>query len=561
MDKLQLTITVLGGLAIFVYGMGLMSEGLTQIAGARLKTVLGYITRNRMMAILAGTGVTAVIQSSSATTVMTVGFVNAGLLDLTQAIGVIFGANIGTTITGQIVSLKLDNLALPAVTLGVAGLMLARRAVSRGAWKTILGFGLLFLGMTMMGTELKTVAKEPGFIAFFSKFDCTPGPNGYLPFYSVFGAIAVGTLCTMLVQSSSATIGITIALAEAGLINIWTAVPIVLGDNIGTTITAAFASIGTNANARRTALAHALFNVLGTIIVVSSFLAVFVGDSGIKAPAFFQLVESCTDGNGFSGENLGRHVAMAHTLFNVSNVCILSFFIPLLARLCRRIISDGPQQRTVTLEPHLLAVPGLALQAASRALADMTKRSWTIASASLSTLIGRAHADEESVTRAEKEIDDMQLKIRDYLVDISRCKLSEREAAALPEMLHCINDAERISDLALKVYRKTSRVQKSRISSDAIDKISKIASKVRSFARITVDTLKSSRVNTDAVAAAEKEIHDLAKTTVREFTLNMKDHGDGSPNDIAVLSVISALRDIARHLGNIAVRVPFIKSR
>ena len=150
MEKVKLAITVLGGLAIFVYGMGLMSEGLTQIAGARLKKILAYVTRNRFMAILAGAGVTALIQSSSATTVMTVGFVNAGLLDLTQAIGVIFGANIGTTITGQIVSLKLDDLALPAVTLGVAGLMLAKRAVSRGAWKTVLGFGLLFLGMTMM---------------------------------------------------------------------------------------------------------------------------------------------------------------------------------------------------------------------------------------------------------------------------------------------------------------------------------------------------------------------------------------------------------------------------
>jgi Na/Pi-cotransporter len=475
-----------------------------------------------------------------------------------EAIGVIFGANIGTTITGQIVSLKLDDLALPAVTLGVAGLMLARRAVSRGAWKTVLGFGLLFLGMTMMSTELKTIAKESGFIAFFSKFDCTPGVGGYLPILSVLGAIAVGTLCTMIVQSSSATIGITIALAEAGLINIWTAIPIVLGDNIGTTITAAFAAIGTNANARRTALAHALFNIIGTALIVSSFAIVFADATGVNAPAFFQLVDECTKGNGFAGENPGRHVAMAHTLFNVTNVCVLSFFIPLLARLCQRIIPDGRQQHTVTLEPHLLTVPSLALQAASRALADMTRRSWTIASASLNTLIGRAHADEASVTRAEKEVDDMQLKIRDYLVSISCRKLSDSEASAIPELLHCINDAERISDLALKVYRKTSRVQKSRISSDAIDGIGKLASKVRSFARITTEALKTSHVDIEAIESAEREIHELAKATTRRFSLHMKDHGDGSQNDIAVLSVISALRDIARHLGNIAVRIPAI---
>ena len=558
MEKFQLLVTVLGGLAIFVYGMGLMSEGLTQIAGARLKAVLGYITRNRVMAIAAGAGITAIIQSSSATTVMTVGFVNAGLLDLTQAIGVIFGANIGTTITGQIVSLKLDDLAFPAIIVGVAGLMLAHRAIMRGTWKTILGFGLLFLGMTMMSTELKVVAKDPGFIAFFSKFDCTPSTGGFLPILSVLGAIAVGTICTMVVQSSSATIGITIALAEAGLINIWTAIPIVLGDNIGTTVTAALASIGTNANARRTALAHALFNTIGTFILVCTFPIVLANAKGACAPAFYHLVNLCAEGNAFAGEAPGRHVAMAHTLFNVTNVCILSFFIPLLARICKRIIPEGRAQRTVTLEPHLLPVPSLALQAASKALADMTRRSWTIASAALNTLVGRAAADEASIERAEKEIDDMQIKIRDYIVSISRGKLTEREAAAIPELLHCVNDAERISDLALKVYRKTSRVQSSRISSEAIEGIGNVSKKVRQLARSTIETLKKTKMDVGDISSFEKEIHEFTKATARTLTLHMKDQGDGSKNDIAVLSVLSALRDIARHLGNIAVRIPMI---
>ncbi|MBO5940183.1 MAG: Na/Pi cotransporter family protein [Kiritimatiellae bacterium] len=558
MEKVQLFISVLGGLAIFVYGMGLMSEGLTQVAGVRLKAVLGYITRNRVMAIAAGAGITAIIQSSSATTVMTVGFVNAGLLDLTQAIGVIFGANIGTTITGQIVSLKLDDLALPAVTIGVAGLMLAHRSVMRGTWKTVLGFGLLFLGMTMMSSELKAVAKDPAFISFFSKFDCTPDPSGRLPMLSVLGGIAVGTVCTMIVQSSSATIGITIALAEAGLINIWTAVPIVLGDNIGTTITAAFAAIGTNTNARRTALAHALFNILGTCILVCTFPLVLAGKSGAGAPAFFHLVNICADGNAFAGEAPGRHVAMAHTLFNVANVCLLSFFIPQLARLCQRIIRDGRAQRTVTLEPHLLTVPSLALEAATRAVADMTRRSWTIASASLNTLVGRASADDASIERGEKEIDEMQIKIRDYIVSVSRCKLTNREAAAIPELLHCVNDAERISDLALKVYRKTSRVQSSKISAEAIEGISQVSVKVRQLAYDTIDALKNPSSDIKAITVAEKEIHEFAKATARTLTLHMKDQGDGSTNDIAVLSVLSALRDIARHLGNIAVRIPTI---
>ena len=163
----QVAITVLGGLALFIYGMGLMSEGLTLVAGARMKSILGYVTRNRVAAIASGAGITALIQSSSATTVMTVGFVNAGLLSLTQAIGVIFGANIGTTVTGQLVSLKVTDLALPAVVLGVVGLMVARRSMILGAWRTVLGFGLLFFGMNMMSHELKALAKLPEFISFF----------------------------------------------------------------------------------------------------------------------------------------------------------------------------------------------------------------------------------------------------------------------------------------------------------------------------------------------------------------------------------------------------------
>ena len=365
--NIQVATTVLGGLALFIYGMGLMSEGLTQVAGARMKAVLGYVTKNRLAAIAAGACITALIQSSSATTVMTVGFVNAGLLSLTQAIGVVFGANIGTTVTGQLVSLKVTDLALPAVVLGVFGLMVARRAMTRGAWRTVLGFGLLFFGMNMMSRELKGLAKLPEFISFFSHFDCSPSAGGYLPFGAVLGAIAVGTLCTVAVQSSSATIGITIALANAGVINLWTAVPIVLGDNIGTTVTALLASIGTNVNARRAALAHALFNILGTLLLVMTFVLVFA-EGGVRAPAFFHLVNACAEGNAFLGENPGRHVAMAHTLFNVANVVVLSFFIPLLARLCTRLLRDGTGLKVTSLEPRLLANPEVALMAAWRTL-------------------------------------------------------------------------------------------------------------------------------------------------------------------------------------------------
>lgn len=555
MNILQLTTTVLGGLALFIYGMGLMSEGLTQIAGARMKAVLGYVTRNRVFAILAGAGVTALIQSSSATTVMTVGFVNAGLLSLQQAIGVVFGANIGTTMTGQLVSFNLADIALPTVVVGVAGTMAARRLRTRAFWRAVLGFGLLFFGMNMMSHELKSLAKLPEFVRVFSVFDCAPSAAGYLPLGSVLGAIAVGTLCTMVVQSSSATIGITIALAEAGLINIWTAVPIVLGDNIGTTVTAALAAIGTNANAKRTALAHALFNVIGTVLLVSTFPFVFANGAGERAPAFFHLVNASAEGDVFAGANLGRHVAMAHTLFNVTNVVVLAFFIPLLARICERLIGEGKSGRTVLLEPHLLASPELALHAATLALGDMTRRAWTVASAALATCLGKAAVDADSIENAENGVDAMQADIRAYLIQISQRSLTDRQACMIPEVIHCVNDAERISDLALRVYRKTNRVRGT-LPADVRADVAAVIGQVRLFAHATVEAIKTGRPIAEDPVALENAIHTAVRKATRAFSAHLHDSGERTEGDLAVLAVFSCLRDISRHLGNIATRIP-----
>ncbi len=558
-EGFKMVATVLGGLALFVYGMGLMSDGLKATAGEKMKAALAYMTRNRVCAILAGAGVTALVQSSSATSVMTVGFVNAGLLSLEQAIGVIFGANVGTTITGQIVSLKLSDLALPAVTLGVIGLAVARRTTTRGAWRTVLGFGLLFFGMNLMGHELKALAKLPGFIGFFSRFDCTPSASGFLPLGGVFGAIAVGTLCTMLVQSSSATIGITIALAEAGVINLWTAVPIVLGDNIGTTVTAALAAIGTNAQAKRTALAHALFNVIGTALLVLSFVLVFAGASGVSAPAFFHLVDACATGRGLAGENPGRHVAMAHTLFNIANVLVLSFFIPALARLCTAIIRSKDEARARSLEPKLLATPSLALQAASHALADMTRRAWTVASVALNSCLGKATVGPDAIEGAEREIDTLQGEIKAYLVEVSQRRLTAREAQMIPELIHCVNDAERISDLALRVYRKTSRGKGGFADVDVRRDVAQVASQVRAFAHATIRTVRSGDDAAFDPKTAEQNIRTSIRRITRASWADPRARGVQAGEAFAVLAVFSCLRDISRHLGNIAVRAPALR--
>ncbi len=545
MNTINTVITVLGGLAIFIYGMNLMSDGLKEIAGEKLKTALSYMTRNRFFAILAGIGVTALIQSSSATTVMTVGFVNAGLLSLQQAIGVIFGANVGTTITGQIVSFKLNDIALPCVTLGVIGLLIAKRAFPRGIWRTVLGFGLLFFGMTLMSDQLKVLSSNESFRGFFETFNCTPSKGGYMPTLAVLGAIAVGTLTTMLIQSSSATIGIAIALANAETISMWTAVPIVLGDNIGTTITAAFASIGANANARRTALAHALFNLIGTSIIVVSFFFVYTDKDGFSAPVFFHLINAITEGNAFAGANPGRFVAMAHTAFNVTNVIILASFIPLLAKLCTFIIKDKSDRPDSILEPRLLSTPELACDASVRALADMLRRATTLSQVAVRSGLGEAAIPRDVIQEEEDKIDERQNEIRDYLVAISQHKIGKRVATSIPEIVHCVNDAERISDLALILHARTSKIGEN-LTPDERTCVYTLLTGIRELS----STVRKSLLGDKSAVISAKEIeHSLLE--------ELKTRAVGVTN-IPLIGVFSSFRDIIRHLGNITARIDAI---
>lgn len=551
MCVMRTVIGVLGGLAIFIFGMTLMSEGLHQVAGNRMKTVLAYVTRNRVAAIFAGTFVTALIQSSSATTVMTVGFVNAGLLSLQQAIGVVFGANIGTTVTGQMVSFKLDGLALPAIIAGTAGLLIARRATWQGSARTLLGFGLLFFGMTLMSDELKSVSTFPSFIRVFQSFDCTPQPGQPMPFGAVLGAIGIGTLMTMLVQSSSATIGLTIALANSGLLNIWTAVPIVLGDNIGTTITAILASLNANRTARQTAAAHSMFNVLGTGVMVGLF---YVPVRGV--PCFLHLVNDVTSGNVFLGENIGRHVAMAHTLFNVTNVVLMTPFIGTLAWLCEHLIpAKKATTATVHLEKNLLNTPSLALFCAMRALADMTDSAWRTAELALRGYKDGKPVKVSDIEAMEDEVDRNQSEIMDYLVQLTRKELSEQQAAAIPVLMHCVNDAERISDLALLIARRAeAQTTSSRFSKDALEELETLLEKATTIAGLTHESLQDGRFLAKAVGIVVEDLEKLAHASMQGHVDRLQKGLCTPERGLVFVEVVGAVENIVRHLENIAQR-------
>ena len=553
LNLVAILIAVLGGMAIFIFGMTLMSDGLQQVAGSKMKKALAYITRNRVTAILAGTFITSIIQSSSATTVMTVGFVNAGLLSLKQAIGVVFGANIGTTVTGQMVSFNLDNLAFPAIIIGVLMLLVCRRVVLQGIARTILGFGLLFFGMTLMSDELKNISNFPSLVAFFQMFDCTPTTvGGNMPLKAVLGSIGIGTLVTCVVQSSSATIGLTIALANSGLLNFWTAFPIVLGDNIGTTITAILASLSANRTAKQTALAHSLFNILGTLVMVVLFYVPYRG-----TPCFLHFVDYVTAGEVFRGENLGRHVAMAHTLFNVTNVIVLTSFISSLAWLCQHIIPSKSIPVVTRLEPHLLNTPSLALVCAINALADMTEKSWMLASDVLRTCKKGSSLSRERVKNVEDEVDRMQAEIVEYLVKLTRKELTEEQAKIIPVLMHCVNDAERISDIAYLVARSEAFQSKAlAFSSDAVAELEVVLEKADAIASMTLESIRSSHPIGAAkmIELIKRDLKTVSQSASQAHVDRIQKGVCQPEFGMAHVEIIAAVENIVRHLENIAQR-------
>ena len=300
---MDIALPVLGGLGLFLYGMNIMGSGLQRVAGNKLKKLIEVLTNNRFMGVLVGAIVTMVIQSSSATTVMVIGFVNAGIMNLSQAVGIIMGANLGTTITAQLIAFNLTDYAPLAVAIGVAIWITTSKKKTKTIAEVIIGFGILFIGMDMMSTGLKPLANSPAFSEIILKLN-----NPFL-------AMLVGVALTTIVQSSSASIGLIQALASQGLLGINIAFPILFGENIGTTTTALISSVGANKTAKKAALIHFLFNLVGTII----FMTVLRRPVGL-------IVEAMSPGQ------VSRQIANAHTLFNLINILIQLPFANLLVR-------------------------------------------------------------------------------------------------------------------------------------------------------------------------------------------------------------------------------------
>ena len=560
----SVVISVLGGLALFVFGMNLMSDGIKNIAGENMKKIIRFFAARSVIAVLAGALVTAVLQSSSSSTVMVIGFINAGLLNLTQAIGLIMGANIGSTVTAQLIAFNLSGIAMPAIIIGF--LMSLNRPKHPLHWWGIgiLGFGFLFYGMTMMSSELKVLGSMPTFKSFFQLFDCTPAPGGIMPPGALLGAIGIGVAATVLVQSSAAVTGLVLALAAGNLVNFYTAVPLILGSNIGTTITAQLAALTANRVAKQAALAHTLFNIIG-VLIITVFLYIPYGEA--KTPIFLALVNSMTPGNALAEapQNLARHIAMAHTIFNVVVTIILLPATGLLAKICNKMIPIHDKVKVTLLEPSLLSTPSVALKQSSAAIKIMVTDAWKMVSVAVNQHFLTGENDPASVKaleEAEAKIDEMQSEVTAYLVRLTRRQLSVAQSELVPLLMHCTNDAERIADHVEVILNLTGRLSESerKLSETAVRDLKTLWDILDDQAKNVISGLGDA--NPAQVKTALKEEEKVAKLA-DQFEIdhiNRLREGNCTANmGIIFIEMLGELSKIGERLANISERTPEIQ--
>ena len=415
------------------------------------------------------------------------------------------------------------------------------------AWGgTIIGLGFLFFGMEIMSGELKVLAKDPVFMQAFQTFKCAP-VNGYLPFASLLGAIFVGLIATCVIQSSSACTGIIIALGASGLLDIYTAVALVLGSNIGTTITAQLAALASNRIAKQAALAHTLFNILGVIITIVCFWIVIDGQ-----PVFFRIIKML-------GGDLPRQIANAHTLFNVVTTLLLLPAIPLLAKICERIIPirSSTKVKFEFLEPHLLDTPSIALAQTNAALRKMLKKSWKMVNCALNVYNRNDEKNQQidkQLERREADVDERQKAISAYLAKLMTRQLSRHESEQIPLLLHCTNDAERIGDHAAIIRRIFTQMEESELSfsSGAEAEYDKMHDMLAELADTTIQMLKKPCIETQSEAVQmQRQLKNMLDISEKEHFTRIS-AGDCKPEvGILFLELLEEIRKITRHLENI----------
>lgn len=462
-ETLTTIFTLLGGLAVFLYGMNLMSEGLQKAAGEKMRYILGILTKNPVVGVMAGALITAVLQSSSATTVMVLGFVSAGLMSLPQAISVILGANIGTTMTAQIIAFKIDDFIWPIVFIGFAFYFFAKKESVKNVGQTLFGFGVLFVGITTMSNVMKPLAGSPIFIELIEKVSHVP----------VLGVL-VGTIMTVVVQSSSATIAVlqNFAIQPAAdgvtsILGLENAIPILLGDNIGTTITALLACIGQSKNAKRTAAAHSVFNITGSLIFIWI------------VPWFADVVRFISP-KGNEIDVISRQIANAHTLFNLTNTILWLPFIWVMVKIVMFLVpgkeEDETAQRTVLkfLDTNVLNQPIVALQMIGKEIVNASEYVKDVLESLEAAIVNNDISALSKARETGNVVKEIHKETVDYMSNLfTSGVLTEEQSIQAAGFMSVISDVERMALRSMEMAEAAQiKMEKSyKFSKEAMDEI------------------------------------------------------------------------------------------
>ena len=535
--------TLMGGIAMFLYGMDLMGKSLEQTAGSKLQGILSTMTASPVRALLLGMAVTAVIQSSGATTVMAVGFVNSGLMELHQAIGVIMGANVGTTVTGWLLSLSglegdsfLTQMLNPnawSPILGFIGIWLYTfgKDRRRGVGKIMLGFAILMSGMGIMSSAMSPLADEPWFMQLFLSFK-----------NPVLGVVA-GAVLTAVLQSSSASVGILQALCSTGAVTFSAAVPIIMGQNIGTTVTALISSAGANKNAKRTAFVHLYFNLIGTVV----FLLGFYGLNAVIGFSFFN-----ETANTFG-------IAIVHTVFNVVTTAILLPFNRVLERLAIMTVPDSPSdsgEQHSLLDERLLTTPSVAVGRAMLVGGDMAEICRTALLQAMSTTRVWNDAIADEVTRKEDAVDHYEDVLGTYLVKLSAKHLSQDDNRTVNTLLHTIGDFERVSDHAVNLIKAAREIRDKSIqfSEEALNDLSVLEAAVQDIVNRTVDAFQKNDVYAaKKIEPMEEVVDGLVREVKSRHIMRLQAGACSIEYGFVLDDLLTNYERIADHCSNIAV--------
>ena len=534
-------LTMIGGLCLFLFGMNLMGQALERRAGGRLRTVLGKMTGKVMTGFLTGLGVTAIIQSSSATTVMVVGFVNSGLMTLRQAVNVIMGANVGTTVTAWLLSLGgIDsgsvwvNLLKPSsftpvlALIGIVLYLFCKKAKQKDTGTILLGFATLMFGMETMSSAVAGLKDVPAFTNLFLAFK-----------NPVLGVLA-GAVLTGIIQSSSASVGILQALTVTGSVSYAAAIPIIMGQNIGTCVTAMISSVGTNKNAKRAAVVHLMFNVIGVAVLLTVFCIV----KAAFHPALFD--EPATM----------YGIAVAHSAFNILCTAMLLPAGGLLEKLATRMVADGKQrEKTVELDERLLATPSLALERSRAVAVEMADRSVRALKNALLCVEKYSPALAQSIQEDESSCDHYEDVLGTYLVRLSAQKLGENESEEATELLKTIGDFERISDHAVNLLESAEEMREKKLafSPAARAEFGTLSAAIDEILELSLDAFASGDVALAARVEPLEQVIDTLKEQMRTRHILRMQQGNCSIEAGFVWSdLLTNLERTSDHCSNIA---------